>query len=199
MKTNNTSKVIFIIPGYRQLPTSNAYKELSKILKTEGYSPVVVNIPWKNRTISQNAKYFIKKYEKTQAHKKYILGFSYGAMIAFVAATQVKTEGVILCSLSPYFQEDAFRFNNPTTQLMAERYMDFTSLHSKTLAKKLKTQHVLMLYGAKEAQALIKRVKETFEEISASQKSIIKIRKTDHNIGNKNYLHHIHKAAHILL
>lgn len=199
MKTNSTSKVIFIIPGYRQLPTSNAYKQLSKVLKAEGYSPFVVKIPWKNSTISQNTEYFLKRYEKTKAHKRYILGFSYGAMIAFIAATKVKTSGVILCSLSPYFKEDSFRFKNPTTQLMSERYIDFSSLHSKKLAKQLKTKTVLMLYGAEEARVLIQRVTETFEEISTVQKSIIKIKKTDHNIGNKNYLAQIHKAAHILL
>jgi hypothetical protein len=45
-------KTIFIIPGYRHVPTQKAYLALSEILKSEGYEPVLVTIPWKKTTIS---------------------------------------------------------------------------------------------------------------------------------------------------
>src|SRR3989344_7704712 len=99
-------KAIFIVPGFRQRPNNKAYKQISKILKKEGYYPIVVVIPWKNSTISQSAEYFLREYQKVEAKKKYILGFSLGAMVAFLVSTKVKTAGLILCSLSPYFRED---------------------------------------------------------------------------------------------
>src|SRR6266403_2076787 len=115
-------KTIFIVPGYRHGPNNKSYQALAKLLTLEGYDPIVVTIPWKKTTISQNTEYFLQEYKKIHAKKKYILGFSFGAMIAFLAATKVDVSGLILCSLSPYFQEDL-----PTSQL-----------HSGTLAKKIK-------------------------------------------------------------
>ena len=117
-------KAVFIVPGFRQKPKNKAYKEIRKILKSEGYFPVLVNVPWKKSTISENTDYFLKIYKKIKARKKYVLGFSYGAMIAFIASTKVGASGLILCSLSPYFKEDT----------------PFSQLHCGALAQKIKAK-----------------------------------------------------------
>lgn len=189
-------KVIFIIPGFRQNPTSAAYKNLAKILKTEGYSPILVSIPWKNSTITQNSNYFLNKYKKVKAKKKYILGFSYGAMIAFIASTKVRSSGLILCSLSPYFQEDVSATKKRAiTRLATQRYMDFSKLQCSILAKRIKAKQILMLYGTEEEKTLIKRVRIAFGEIDSVNKTLVRIKKAEHNIGDKKYLLTIHEAA----
>lgn len=196
----SAQKVIFVIPGFRQKSSQKAYKEISKMVRKQGYSPIVVNIPWKNRTISQNTSYFLKKYRAVPSRKKYILGFSYGAMIAFIASTKVHPQGLILCSLSPYFREDVLKIHkNAVSTLMSKRYEDFENLQSETLAKKVKAKKVLMLYGAEEARSLIKRVCKTFQEIPKTEKLMFRIKKTEHNIGNRNYLKTINTAASQLL
>lgn len=193
-------KVIFIIPGFRQSPKSLAYKNLAKMLTIEGFTPIVMDIPWKGNTITSNSTYFISQFNKTKALKKYILGFSYGAMIAFLASTQVKTDGIILCSLSPYFKEDVIKIKSgPRSALMQARYRDFAQLHCEALAKKIKTDQVLMLYGAQEARTLIRRVTETFGEITVPYKKLISIKKTEHDIKDKKYLHQIYLATQSLL
>lgn len=166
------------------------------MLKREGYSPIPVDIPWRKTTISQNTKHFLKEYKKIKTKNKYILGFSYGAMIAFLASTKIRTSGLILCSLSPYFKEDLAKTKeNWKSKLMMKRLQDFSSLHCQTLAKKIKTKQVLMLYGAKESKTLIKRVKEAYKQIDSTDKYLISIKKTEHNIGDKKYLFTIHKTA----
>lgn len=196
---NPAKKVIFIIPGFRQQATSLAYTRLAKMLRSEGYSPILVKIPWKNSTISENTEFFLKRFKKNEDIKKYILGFSYGAMIAFLAATKVKTSGLILCSLSPYFKEDVSKIKNRgISSLMQERYKDFSKLHCESLAKKIKTKQVVMLYGTLEARSLIRRVTETFGKIEGKNKKLISIRKTEHNIGDKKYLQVIHSATQTL-
>lgn len=192
-------KVVFIIPGFRQSPASTAYKKLAKILKNEGYHPILVKIPWKNSTISENAEFFMKRFKKTEAAKKYILGFSYGAMIAFLVSTKVRTSGLILCSLSPYFKEDISSIKTRGTSiLMRQRYDDFSKLHCSTLSKKIKTKQVVMLYGTLEARSLIRRVTDTFGKIEGKNKKLISIKKTDHNIGDKKYLQVIHATTQTL-
>lgn len=190
-------KIIFIIPGFRQLSTNKAYKEIAKILKKEGYFPILVAIKWKNSTILQNTEYFLKVYKKIKHRKKYILGFSYGAMIAFIASTKVSVSGLILCSLSPYFQEDVIKIKNRNafSILMEARFKDFSKLHSGMLAEKIKAKKVLMLYGSQETKVLIKRVKETFGKVLSPQKHLISIKKTQHNIGDRRYLNQITDVA----
>lgn len=196
----SSKKTIFIIPGFRQRTTSAGYRKLSEALKKEGYTPILIKIRWRNSTISENTSYFLKLYRKNHARKKYILGFSYGAMIAFIASTQVNTSGLILCSLSPYFSEDVSKLKNKAiSTLMDNRYRDFSKLHYATLAKLIKTRQVLMLYGRQETRSLIKRVRQAFSEIESENKRLIPIKKAEHNIAGKRYLSSITEAARNLL
>ncbi|MBI2074790.1 MAG: hypothetical protein HYT83_03050 [Candidatus Levybacteria bacterium] len=192
----NKEKTVFIIPGFKHKPTNKAYKEIARMLKKEGYKPVLINVPWKQTTISENAQYFLKKYKKINTKKKYMLGFSFGAMIAFIASTKVSASGLILCSLSPYFKEDLLkastRFLSSITQ---QRYRDFSKLHCASLAKKIKAKKILMLYGAKEEKSLIKRVNKAYSQIPSRRKYLISIKKVEHNIGDRRYLHTIHQIA----
>lgn len=194
------AKIVYIIPGFKHKPTNKAYKAIAKILKSQGFSSVLVSIPWRKTTISQNTAYFLKKYKKLNSRKKYILGFSFGAMIAFLASTKVRTSGLILCSLSPYFKEDMVNAdNNLASSVTKQRFHDFKKIHCATLAKQVKAKQILMLYGAKETKPLIKRVRKTFKQITSTKKHLIPVKETEHNIGDKQYLHTIHHIARELL
>lgn len=189
---------IFVIPGFRQTSKNKAYREISRLLLSEGFDPVLMDIPWKKTTISKNTEYFLNEYKKIRNRKKNILGFSYGAMIAFLASTKVDVDTLILCSLSPYFQEDIMLKRVPRSPVQADRYNDFAKLNSTELAKKIKARQILMLYGSKEARSLVKRVVQTFDNIKLSKKFLLKINKTEHNIGDKRYLQTIHQVAQTL-
>lgn len=193
------NKAIFIIPGYRQSATSKTYQEIAATFRNEGFSPILVKIPWKNSTISDNTEYFLEKYKKIKARRKYILGFSYGAMIAFITTTKVSASGLILCSLSPYFKEDLPKKTTAAqSMLMIDRFNDFQKFHSGKIAKATKAKKVLMLYGAQESLPLIRRVVKTFSKIP-SKKHLIKVSRTEHEIGNHRYLNAISKATHEFL
>lgn len=189
-------KSVFIIPGFRQKTTNKAYKTIARMLKKEGYTPIPVIIPWKNTTVTQNTAYFLQEYKKNTAKKKYILGFSFGAVIAFLAATKIHTHGLILCSLSPYFKEDLVRLGIRKT---SNRYQDFLATRCKVLAKQIKAKQILMLYGTKETKPLINRVHYAFSHIISSNKYLIPIQQTEHNIGGKRYLDSIHLGVKAIL
>ncbi|MBI5123053.1 hypothetical protein HZA75_04310 [Candidatus Roizmanbacteria bacterium] len=192
-------KTVFILPGYRQTPKQKAYQAIAAILKNEGYDPILVTVPWKESTISENTELFLQKFKKIQRKKKYILGFSFGAMIAFLAATKVDVEGLILCSLSPYFKEDLPKVKkNLLSPIQKERYEDFSSLHCATLAKQIKAKQVLMVYGSKEARPLKKRVTTAFTQIAKKQKYLLPVKHVDHTINDKRYLSTIHQIVQTL-
>ncbi len=178
-------KTLFIIPGYRQAPGSKAYREIARMVKNHGFLPMPVNIPW-NKPISDNTDYFFQKF-KGRIGNSSILGFSYGAMIAFIASTKISVKSLILCSLSPFFKEDMAKEQRP-------RYRDFVNLSSENLAKQIRAKQILLLYGEKEDRFLINRVMDTYSEIPNHNKSLIKIKNTEHNIADQRYLDKIHRA-----
>ncbi|MDP3941624.1 MAG: hypothetical protein Q8Q49_04940 [bacterium] len=188
-------KAIFIIPGFKQLPTDSSYKDLATILRNEGFFPILITIPWKKMTISQSAEFLLQELQKINAKKKYLLGFSFGAMIAFLTSTKTDLSGLILCSLSPYFKEDMSGKNRRRSSMKKHLYRDFSKLHSGTLAKQIKADSILMLYGADEERTLIRRVIKTFEQIVSTKKYLLQITGADHDIGNKRYLQIIRKVA----
>ncbi len=191
-------KNVFIIPGFGHKSSGKAYKNIAGILKEEGYSPIPVSISWRKNTIRQSAEYFLKKYKlfltkKSKRQKNYILGFSYGAIIAFIAATKIQVDGLILCSLSPFFKEDLPK------KISKKRLKEFfLETNCYDLISQIKTKQVHMLYGINEAKPLIKRVNETFNHIQSPRKYLTAISKTEHNIGDKRYLYQIYKTAQIL-
>lgn len=197
---------VFIIPGFRHKPTNKGYLEIKKLLKKEGFFPISISIPWKKSTISENTEHFLKKYNGALQRRAisprqiYLLGFSYGAMIAFLASTKIAVKGLILCSLSPFFKEDLPKSISPKCSILAERrFDDFTSLKSNVLAKKVKAKKILMLYGTQESRPLIRRVTATFKQVNSPKKYLFPIRNTHHDIADKKYLYTIHHAVKELL
>lgn len=184
-------RTVFIIPGYAQTPKNRAYTKISKILSKQGYIPQLVNISWEKNSFSKNTQLFLRQYKKVKTRKKYILGFSFGAMIAFVASTKVSPSGLVLCSLSPYFSEDL-------SEKLKEKYKDFSKLNNKKLSKKIKAKKVLMLYGTREEKSLKQRVNKTYKQISKRKKYLFPINKTEHNIGDLRYLNKIYQITKVL-
>ena len=189
------AKVIFIIPGFGHRSTKPEYQKIARILKKQGYRPILVSIPWKKTTISENTEYFLEEFNKISSKNKYILGFSYGAMIAFIAATKVEVEGLMLCSLSPYFGEDLPKIGKNWTSAMLTRYQDFAGLQCSALAKQIKAKQIHLFYGTDEAKSLINRVKQAYDQISINYKYLIPIDKTDHDIGSKKYISKIRETT----
>lgn len=61
-------KPVFIIPGFKHRPANKAYKKIASLFKKEGYSPILIRIPWRGATISESTDYFLREYKKV--HKK---------------------------------------------------------------------------------------------------------------------------------
>lgn len=184
---------MYVIPGFRHKPKQKAYKTMATMLRNQGFTPIIVPLSWRKSTISENTEQFLRVYKKINTRKKYILGFSFGAMIAFLASTKVSTSGLILCSLSPYFKEDIVRVKR--SSVSSRMKDDFSTLHCATLAKQIKAKQIRMLYGAKETKSLINRVTYAFDHISSTQKYLIPVKSTEHDIGDKKYLYQIHQLA----
>lgn len=187
------SFVVFIIPGFKDSPNKSEYNKVGRLFQEKGIKTIFIAIPWNRTIISENVDYFLKEFNKVKADKKYVLGFSFGAVIVFIASTRELFDGQILCSLSPYFQEDLPTLKKSWIDGIGKRRLeDFKHLNNKILSKKVKTNTIL-LYGTRESNVMEKRAKDTFKNLS-SKKSLIPIEGARHNIGDLKYLNEIQKA-----
>lgn len=103
-------KVSYIIPGFRESHLKQSgYRKIAEYFEERGIQPIQVEIDWKYQKPARFKDFlaqFMKQYEKSRGAEVYLLGFSYGAVTAFLAESKIKPKGLILCLLSPYFEED---------------------------------------------------------------------------------------------
>src|SRR5258708_6208195 len=103
---NLPKATFFIIPGFKQQATDKDFVWLVAYLKKNKFNIVPVSIQWDYRIMSDYINDFKRCYEDHRTITNYVLGFSYGAVIAFSTASQLRPNKVFLCSLSPDFKED---------------------------------------------------------------------------------------------
>ncbi|MDB5259852.1 MAG: hypothetical protein JWN37_83 [Candidatus Nomurabacteria bacterium] len=187
-------KVVYIIPGGGEShKRQKGYNKIAKMFEEKGITPIHVEIEWEDRKKSQNfSNYFdqfLKVFKKEKGTQIYILGFSFGAMIAYLTASKTKPKAFILCSLSPYFEEDMEK----TIKVSWVKRWRKAFVDSYSFAKfvsKVKSETYLLV-GDKEDKSVLIRSKEAKKKIKYSRLTIIKGVK--HNIGQKEYQEAIKK------
>jgi pimeloyl-ACP methyl ester carboxylesterase len=141
------TKTFFIIPGFKSQATDTAYRWLVSFLKKQKYSVKHVPITWDRCTVTQNAAEFLEYFEMHKTGENYVLGFSYGAVIALITAECTKPKELYLCSLSPDFAEDVEAMPKwLRTYIGKRRFADANTRSGIALAKALKVRTTIF-YG----------------------------------------------------
>lgn len=185
------NKIAFIIPGYGHSSKTRGYSEIAKIFKQDGIKPVIINIKWSRRTLTDHIKQFLKQAEKYDLEKVYCLGFSFGAMISFAISNKIKPELQILCSLSPYFREDLPHLKKSWLNYFGKKSIaELKKYSAKEIAKNTPCKTIL-LAGTREGKEIEKRAKEVHKIIKNSK--LVFVEGSKHDIANKNYFAEIRK------
>ena len=188
------SKKLFLIPGFRQKATDANLRWLIKFLKTKGFKVVGVPIRWNYRTMSDYANDFRSFYNQYKAKENYILGFSYGAVIAFMTANELRVKKIYLCSLSPDFKEDAGKMKPAERKLIGERrFTDVKTRSAREIGKNLKVPSVIF-YGEAEGKKYPEmriRAEETAKFVKQSK--LVVVKGAPHRINHPEYVEAIKK------
>jgi esterase/lipase len=170
-------KTIFIIPGYGGRANDKYQGWMKPFFKKKGFIVKEVPVHWKYRTMSDYVEEFELFYEKNKSEKNYVLGFSFGAVIALISAEVLSPDKLFLCSLSPYFKEDFHAFAPRTKRFLGvKKYKDFKKYSAKTLTKNLSIPTVIF-YGETEGKKfpqLKVRAEETVKTISKGRLIVVK-------------------------
>ncbi|MEK7094230.1 MAG: alpha/beta fold hydrolase [Patescibacteria group bacterium] len=187
-------KITYIIPGYEESHLAQSgYRKIAKLFEARGILPVQVPMRWKKKGAEGFDAYtaqLLNMYEKKKDDEVYILGFSFGAMIAFLTAAKTKPKALILCSLSPYFKEDLKGLKPEWVRWWKRKFKNEYSF--ATLAPKIKSKTYLIV-GDKESSFCIKRVQAAKRQLANSH--MITAKGAKHNINQRTYLSAIKKIV----
>lgn len=192
-------KIVFIVPGFWGLPHEKVYEDIAALYKSKGLEPVILNIPWKRQVMSDYVNYFINVYDKHKDEEIHLFGWSFGAMISFIAASKIKTNTIFLCSISPYLKEDMKLILKSWKRSVGKKRMaDFAGLSRIKINKTIRTKRVIMLVGTKEGKTMIKVSKAIYRSLDADKKIVI-IEGAGHNIAREKYFQQIKRQIELLI
>ena len=146
-------------------------------------------IGWRHRVMSDYIEDFKMCYQKNKSTINYVLGFSYGAVIAFSSANDLLPDKIFLCSLSPDFKEDIFSMKAWIKKFVGTRRLaDARSRNRKTIAQKLNVPSIVF-YGEQEGRQY-PQLKIRCEETArlAKNSHIIRVPRAPHKIDHPEYI-----------
>ena len=177
-------RIAYIVPGFSESTDSESYRKIANFFRTKEIEPIPIKISWRHKVMSDYVEQF-----KSQAKIKnpdYILGFSFGAMIAFISADEIKPKTLILCSLSPYFKEDLSKIRDGWIKVVGKkRIADLEKYSFDELSKNLDSK-IILIYGEKEGTELKIRIEKAHKKLKDSK--IVSIPNTIHKISDEKYL-----------
>lgn len=182
-------KKFFVIPGFKQKATDGSFVWLKKFLNQKGFGVEVVPLTWSYKTVSSNIAHFESFYLKHKAEENYVLGFSYGAVIALMSAEKLQPKKVFLCSLSPDFREDVSAMNESIKRYIGKRRLsDCKTRSGKDIARKL-TVPAVVFYGEIEGEMYPQLKRRCEETVKLAEKArLVVIKNSPHDIADPNYV-----------
>ena len=179
---------MFIIPGFTEKPGDKQYAWMKKHFKAQGYEVKVCPIDWKYKVMSDYVEQFKAYYQKYKGNNNTVLCFSFGAMTAFITASELQPDRLVLCSLSPYFKEDLPGLPDSWWRIMGKkRKKDFQKFSAKKIAEQVKFQTTIFC-GEKEGGKywqLMQRCENTNNAIAKSK--LIMVKDSPHQIDFPTY------------
>lgn len=128
------------------------YAWLRRALRARGFDPIPVPIVWKRRVMSDYIEDFLRCFREHAPRRAYVLGFSYGSIVALCTANEVAPERLFLCSLTSEFQEDISAMKPWIQRLVGKRRLENARTRSaKRIACALRTP-LTIFYGTQEAR-----------------------------------------------
>ena len=183
--------VVYIIPGYTENVRTRGYRQVIRFFKQKHIKPVVVNIHWKYHTMLDYLDQFIAQYKPLAGRKTYLFGFSFGAMVAFLASSLINPDKLYLCSLSPYFKEDLTYIKKRGRKALGKRKIrDFKTISFHDIAKKVFCKTILVA-GNQESPDVLRRAYLARHEITKAKFYLAK--GATHDLSQPEYLNALKK------
>ena len=157
-----------------------------RAFRRKGIRPIPVNIHWKYKTMSNYVEEFLSQVIPRPYAKVSVFGFSFGAMIAMLAAKYIKPDRLYLASLSPYFNEDLKHLSAADQKVLGKkRLADFKKNSFRSAAKNVSCP-VFLMVGECEPAQVKKRVQAARHKLKHTK--VVVIKEAGHLFSDDNYI-----------
>jgi hypothetical protein len=174
---------LYIIPGFGENTQMPAYKTLITEAKRFGFNVIPYNPRWDYNTASTWINEFKLKLGRNEGDA-IVLGFSFGAYIAFCASRDFAFKKIISCSLAPYFNDELGSIPEASWKFFGKRRkIDFTK-HS--FPKEIKNPATFMV-GDKEIELAKKSTLKRHASWSGPKKMLM-VPRAEHDLSTGEYL-----------
>lgn len=178
------NKIAYVIPGFHGSTDYERYQSVINAFELQNFKVIPITIDWNRRVMSDYVQDFFSQLDHNEDDEVCLFGFSFGAMIAIIAATKLKPNTLILCSLSSFFKEDLKYVKKSWKKYVGKNRMsDFKNFSFNKIIAKIKCKTIIIL-GKREDKTLIKKAKNVHKRVKNSVLYIVDAR---HDISNENY------------
>ena len=184
---------IYIIPGFAETARMKNYKEIKSIAKNFGFKTVSVKINWnKNKTVSHYIQE-VKRQIPAGEHST-ILGFSFGAFIAYNIAKEYKFSDFIFCTISPYFKTNLKEIPSKSKKYFGRKFINDLNKYKINSGTK---NRAWFLVGDQDWNLAIKTNLKTREKWAGKSDFII-VKKAGHELSPSNYVKEVRKIFEVV-
>lgn len=172
------TKKIYFIPGWGE---TKKFKYTEKIIKTLGKKREVVTLGYvskKGTAPSKNIKIILEQLKKPVS-KDILVGFSMGALYAYIISAQIKFGKVIICSISPVLKNDLDKYSKKEVSLVFSKKEIDEFRQTKYIKPKSPT---IFVCGDKEKEETIEKTKWLAKKFKSK---LVVVTNTDHDLNNK--------------
>ena len=177
-------KTIYIIPGYGESTRTKNYQEIIKFAKSNKYEVSPINIVWNtDKTMVDYIKEVEKQLSKDNQND-ILLGFSFGAYIAYIISKKKIFGNYIFCTISPYFKENLKDIPQESKDYFGKKFIEKLKKYSIHGGNK---NNAYFLVGEKDWDLAIKTNRKAENKWLGKSEFII-VKKAGHELGHTNYI-----------
>lgn len=180
--------ITLIVPGMNQTYSDPGYDSIGAFYKTSGITPIYVEINWNTVGLNTLSAIAVKISDMVKdsfpQSNVYLFGFSFGGVICLKVSQSLHIEHLLLCSMSPLFEEDRIHQISPFRQIMN---MVINSSSSGLSYSKSRETCLVFLYGDHDSFLLNKTIINTRRGFFTCNETHI-VPDTRHDISGRQYL-----------
>lgn len=181
-----TRKNVLLISAVNSSFTTDDYGGLIGVIQRRAYDVTPVPIKWKNTVPADWVRQLQQEYGKYDPANTVLAGYSFGAMIAFMAAAERNPSALWLFSLSSYFAEDLPSLSTRQLEFIGPAWhAGFANIQFAALSRRVTCPTILFI-GTEESEGIHHRATDAHRQLANAR--IVEVPGVGHNAMHTSYL-----------
>lgn len=177
-------KKIYIVPGFGESTRMKNYREVINLSKEKGFEVVGIKIFWDMDKTMDDYLLEVSEQLPNVNEDDYVLGFSFGAYIAYILSQKKVFNKYIFCTISPYFKENLKDIPQDAKDYFGEEFMKSLEIHK---IHKGKDKKAWFFTGEKDWGLAIKMNKKASDKWKGESNFKL-VKNTGHELSADNYI-----------